>query len=148
VIEGSYMRTLLSRRRRGERGAAAVEFALVVVPLLLILGGIVNFGMAFSQKLALDNAVRQAARAAVVETGTDPTTEAEASFNGTAIARQGEDVAIAFGGGITTCEDSDFGDRIQVVGTFESKFMFPWLVPGIPTSITWESTGEFQCEYS
>ena len=142
------MRTLLSRRRRGERGAAALEFALVVVPLLLILGGIVNFGMAFSQKLALDNAVRQAARAAVVDTGTDPTTEAVTAFNGTAIARQGENATIAFGGGITTCEDSEFGDRIQVVGTFRSRFMFPWLVPGVPNSMTWTSTGEFQCEYS
>jgi Flp pilus assembly protein TadG len=143
------MHTLLSRHRRDERGAAALEFALVVIPLLLILGGIVNFGVAFSQKLALDNAVRQAARAAVVDTGsTDITTQAQTAFNDAAIARQGENVTIGFGGGITTCEDSDFGERIQVVGTFKSKFMFPWMVPGVPNSMTWTSTGEFQCEYS
>jgi Flp pilus assembly protein TadG len=143
------MRKLRPRHaRRDERGAAALEFALVVVPLLLILGGIVNFGVAFSQKLALDNAVRQAARAAVVDTGADPAAEAVAAFNGTAIARQGEAVAISYGGGITTCEDSDFGDRIQVVGTFKSKFMFPWLLPGPPTSMTFTSIGEFQCEFS
>ena len=142
------MHTLGPRRpRRNERGTAALEFALVVIPLLLILGGIVNFGMAFSQKLALDNAVRQAARAAVVDTGTSPTTEAVSSFNGTAIARQGENVAITFSGK-TTCKGSIFGERIKVVGTFKSKFMFPWLVPGIPKSMTWTSTGEFQCEYS
>jgi Flp pilus assembly protein TadG len=134
--------------RRDERGAAALEFALVVIPLLLVLGGIVNFGVAFSQKLALDNAVRQAARAAVVDTGVDPAAEALAAFNGTAIARQGEVATISYGGGVTTCEDSDFGDRIQVVGTFKSKFMFPWLLPGPPTSMTFTSIGEFQCEYS
>uniref|UniRef100_UPI00286E110B TadE/TadG family type IV pilus assembly protein n=1 Tax=Nocardioides sp. TaxID=35761 RepID=UPI00286E110B len=107
------MHTLGPRRpRRNERGTAALEFALVVIPLLLILGGIVNFGMAFSQKLALDNAVRQAARAAVVDTGTSPTTEAVSSFNGTAIARQGENVAITFSGK-TTCKGSIFGERIK-----------------------------------
>lgn len=142
------MRTLLSRRRRGERGAAAVEFALIVIPLLMILGGIVNFGMAFSQKLALDNAVRQAARAAVVDVGTDVTAAATTSFNDTVIAAQGEVATITFGGGLTTCDGSAFGDRIKVVGTFKSKFMFPWMLPGAPSSMTWTSTGEFQCEYS
>ncbi|KRF36278.1 TadE family protein [Nocardioides sp. Soil805] len=141
------MRTVLSRRRRGERGAAALEFALVVIPLLMILGGIVNFGMAFSQKLALDNAVRQAARAAVVDTGTTPTTEATSSFNDSAIARQGEVVSISFSGR-NTCEGSAFGDRITVVGTFKSKFIFPWMLPGVPRTMTWTSRGEFQCEYS
>ena len=142
----------LVRRRGGreERGAAAIEFALVMIPLLLIVGGILNFGLAFSQKLALDNAVRQAARAAVVDTGTDVTTEATAAFNDASIGRDGEvaTFVVAAEGGGSTCEDSDFGDRITVTGTFKSKFMFPWPVPGIPTSMTWTSMGEFQCEYS
>lgn len=144
------MRTLLSRRRRGENGAAAVEFALVVIPLLLVIGGIFNFGLAFSQKLALDNAVRQAARAAVVDTGANVSTEATTAFNQASIARNGESAAfvVAAEGGGTSCEDSDFGDRITVTGTFKSKFMFPWPVPGIPKTITWSSKGEFQCEYS
>ena len=45
------------------RGASAVEFALVVIPLLMVIAGIVNFGFVFAQQLALDNAVRAGARA-------------------------------------------------------------------------------------
>lgn len=149
------MHTFVRRRRgREERGAAALEFALVLVPLLMIVGGILNFGLAFSQKLALDNAVRQAARAAVVDNdptvATDVIDEAEASFNDASIGRDGEvaTFVVAAEGGGSTCEDSDFGDRITVTGTFKSKFMFPWMLPGIPTSMTWTSEGEFQCEYS
>ncbi len=55
---------------RTERGASAVEFALVVIPLLMIVAGIVNFGFVFAQQLALDNAVRAGARAGVVDRGT------------------------------------------------------------------------------
>jgi Flp pilus assembly protein TadG len=47
---------------RGERGAAAVEFALVVPLLVLILFGVINFGFVFSQKASLSNAVRVGAR--------------------------------------------------------------------------------------
>ena len=54
---------------RNERGASAVEFALVVIPLLLVVGGIINFGVAFANQISLDNAVRQAARATVVDSG-------------------------------------------------------------------------------
>jgi Flp pilus assembly protein TadG len=138
------------RRRRNERGASAVEFALTVIPLLLIVGGIINFGVVFSQKLALDNAVRQAARAAVVDTGTNGSGEAVSAFNATAIARNGVSptIVVASDNVTTTCDDSDFGDKITVTGTFESKFLFPWMVPGLPKTVTLKSDGKFQCEYS
>lgn len=55
------------RRARGDDGASAVEFALVLVPLILIVFGIISFGALFAQQLALNNGVRQGARLAVVE---------------------------------------------------------------------------------
>ena len=61
------MRTEGERRIAGqEAGAAAVEFALVVVILLVIVFGIINFGVVFSHQLTLNNAVREGARGAVV----------------------------------------------------------------------------------
>lgn len=47
---------------RNDRGAAAVEFALVVPLLLLLTIGIVAFGQAFHVQTVLDNAARDAVR--------------------------------------------------------------------------------------
>ena len=62
-----------SRIGRDDAGASAVEFALVVPIVLLLVFGIINFGFVFSQQSTLNNAVREGARRAVVN---DP-------FNGT-----------------------------------------------------------------
>jgi Flp pilus assembly protein TadG len=51
---------------RDDRGAAAVEFALVLPLLLLILFGIIEFGRAWSVKQTLTDAAREGARIAVV----------------------------------------------------------------------------------
>lgn len=50
------------RRARDQRGAAAVEFALVVPILILLLIGMVTTAMAYSDHLSATNAVREGAR--------------------------------------------------------------------------------------
>ncbi|MFC6238780.1 TadE/TadG family type IV pilus assembly protein [Longivirga aurantiaca] len=57
-----------------DSGAAAVEFALVVPLLLLIVFGIINFGVLFSQQVSINNAVREGARRAVVGDPSAPRT--------------------------------------------------------------------------
>jgi Flp pilus assembly protein TadG len=47
----------------GERGAAVVEFALVVPILLMLLVGIIEFGRAYSVMVSLQGASREGARA-------------------------------------------------------------------------------------
>lgn len=49
-------------RQGRERGAQLIEFALILPILLSLLFGIVTGGLAFSQKLSLDNAARETAR--------------------------------------------------------------------------------------
>jgi Flp pilus assembly protein TadG len=61
------------RRKQGERGAAAVELAVVLPVLVLMLWGIVEFGRGYSAKVELTAAVRDGARAAAVQTPTDET---------------------------------------------------------------------------
>jgi Flp pilus assembly protein TadG len=55
---------------RRDEGAAAVEFALLLIPLLLILFGIMSFGLYFAGSLGLSNASREAARYGVVQNRT------------------------------------------------------------------------------
>jgi Flp pilus assembly pilin Flp len=51
---------------RDEDGAAAVEFALLLPLLVLLVFGIIEFGAAFNAKIQATNAAREAARLAVV----------------------------------------------------------------------------------
>lgn len=52
--------------RNDERGQALVEFALVVVLFLLLLGGLVDLGRTAGTYYALTNAAREGARAGVI----------------------------------------------------------------------------------
>ena len=139
---------------RTERGASAVEFALVVVPLLMIVAGIVNFGFVFAQQLALDNSVRAGARSGVVDRGSaapTPLTVTTDQWNSTAMARSTTDpISVVYDGGVgSTCKGSAFGGRMIVKGTVKSRFMIPWPLPSsvVPSSVTLTSKAEFQCEY-
>jgi hypothetical protein len=53
----------MRRARHGDRGAVAVEFALVLPVLVLILFGIVDFGRMLNAKITLTEAAREGARA-------------------------------------------------------------------------------------
>jgi len=50
--------------RRGERGAALVEFALTLPLLLVVIAGIVDFGFVFQRYEVITNAAREGARLA------------------------------------------------------------------------------------
>ena len=54
-------------RERSERGASAVEFALLAPVLFLILFGIVDYGIWFADAISMRQAVRDAARQGSVE---------------------------------------------------------------------------------
>jgi Flp pilus assembly protein TadG len=68
------------RKLRGEEGAAAVEFALVVGLLFVILFGIMEFGLAFFELQNLRSSAREGARAAAI--GGDRTEVSQALVDG------------------------------------------------------------------
>lgn len=57
-----------SRTTRSERGAALVEFALVAPVLVLVLVGIIQFGLVLNDYQAIRHGVRDGARQAAVQT--------------------------------------------------------------------------------
>ncbi len=59
------------RRGRGDRGAALVEFALIAMPLFLILFGTIEFGWAFFQLNDVRHGAREGIRLVAVDA--DPT---------------------------------------------------------------------------
>jgi len=58
------------RRRRRDSGAAAVEFALVLPILVLLVFGIIQFGHLFNQWQQLEHATREGARWASLQNST------------------------------------------------------------------------------
>jgi TadE-like protein len=55
-----------SRRKTSDRGTAAVEFALIVPVLLLIVFGIIDFGRALNAQITLTGAAREGVRLAAL----------------------------------------------------------------------------------
>lgn len=62
----SFARLSLSERRRRERGAAAVEFALVLPILIMLIFGIIDFGRMLNARITITEAAREGARAAAL----------------------------------------------------------------------------------
>jgi Flp pilus assembly pilin Flp len=93
------------RARRGERGAAAVEFALEVPVLLLVLFGIVSFGFMLSLRQGMSQAAAEGARAAAV-------TLVDAQKTGAAVAAI--DDALPYG---VTCAGGNLVRDSEDVGT-------------------------------
>lgn len=68
-------------RRPRDRGASAVEFAIVLPVMLLIIGALVDFGRALYTQVVLTNSAREGVRAVVMgaaNTGVEQRTRAAA----------------------------------------------------------------------
>jgi Flp pilus assembly protein TadG len=69
------------RRKFGERGAAVVEFAVVVPLLLVLLFGIIEFAIILYDKAMITNASREGARRGIVAELTNRQTEITDTVN-------------------------------------------------------------------
>jgi Flp pilus assembly protein TadG len=68
------------RRKSNDRGAAAVEFALVVPVILLLVFGMIEFSRLYNEQISLTNAARSAAR--VMAIGNDQADAIDAAIAG------------------------------------------------------------------
>ena len=102
-------------RRRGEKGASAVEFALVLPVLLAILFGIIEFGFVFNNQISLNQAVREGVRVEALETG-DGEQVTRSSFLG--VTADAADLQV----NVQSCEGD--AERATVTATYDHPFLF------------------------
>jgi Flp pilus assembly pilin Flp len=115
---------------RQEDGAAAVEFALLLPLLVLLLFGFIQFGTAFNTRIQATNAAREAARAAVVGVDNWDDVDGGAFWD---VVRDRTGV-----GSISNCT---FVTEDVVGGTLTVTFDFPLdlVIPFLPSSPSWQS---------
>lgn len=143
------MRRGTRRRGRGETGAVAVEFALILPVLLLLLVGTIQFGIVYSQYQVMEGAAREGARCAAVQaTGfaeCDPEARVDAALPA-GYTRSGP-ISIVVDGGGSTCTEDTVGRNVTV--SWEQEFslgILGNLVPGLPDTVTRTVQGTFRCE--
>lgn len=164
------------RRRRSQRGAVAVEFALVLPVLVMLVFGIIGFGIVLSQQVALGNAARDGARFGTVGLYSDATAAAGQTCgkvieltrtNANALQMAGTDVAVTVrrGPNLTSASarcsaaagaTAPSGGNRPCVGAASDDNLYVTatyvsrieipLVPMTPT-LTLDSTGAYRCEY-
>lgn len=54
------------KKLTGEKGASAIEFAIILPVLIMLVFGIIQFGVAYNKYIALTHAAREGARLAAV----------------------------------------------------------------------------------
>lgn len=153
--------------RRDQRGAAAVEFALVAPILFSLVFGIIGFGFVFAQELSLGNGARQGARYGVVNEAScqdiiDQTRSGAETINMSAadvqvVVYRGTsepdasatsicDSSDASTAANVPCQGSATGDNLYVYAQFDSEIDVP-LLP-ISGHVPLQGTGVFRCEFS
>lgn len=134
---------------RRERGAAAVEMAIVLPLLLLILGGVVEFGRAMFLQNMATNAAREGARMRALGY---TTAEAGARVDDAMIGLSPASFTVTYGlvqgspGVLTANADCPttplISDRQRVTVSPSFAYIFP--LPGVPTP-TLSSQAEMRC---
>ena len=126
-------------RHRDARGQAIVEFAAVLLPLLMIIVGIIQFGLLFGANVSLTNAAREGARDGTVYlfSGTDKLTNdknrctavlqgAKSSFGliSTTSPSAADDCASS---STVLANDARRGYRMTVTLTYRSDIIVPFV---------------------
>src|SRR6266487_401253 len=118
------MATRRAGRLRDDRGAVAVEFALVLIPLLLVVFGIIDFGRAYNAQQTVTQAARVGARLATL--GKNSTTVKNAVVSAaTALDVKSSDVSVS-----GDCSGSDVSETVKV------HYHFAYLTPLFSHTIT------------
>jgi Flp pilus assembly protein TadG len=125
-------------KRRRDKGAAAVEFALILPVLLLLVGGVVDFGLLYYNQIVLSNAARDGSRLIAANPTANPGwTQA---YIQTRISNSAAPFGVNSSATAWTCTS---GSSVTVTVTRNPAFKWTMLgmVPGITTPVP---TGKVQ----
>ena len=134
------MRPLQSRRQgerpSQERGAAAVELALVAPILIALVFGIIEFSHLYNAQIVLTNAARVAARTMAIDTGSNPTADGTAAANALA---PGYSISVTYSP--NTCTS---GSEVKATATAQIPLLTgSWFGIASPVSLT--GIGAMRC---
>ncbi len=111
--------------RRGERGQALVELALVLPVLALLLFAIIDFGLALNARIQVANAVREGARLGAVIW---PAPDVEIKVRDRVLSRTGLVINANVGPIEVSFPQGRFtGGSVMVKAECSYRFMFPFL---------------------
>lgn len=158
----------------GDDGASAVEFALVMPILVVVVFGIIGFGFVFAQSLALSNAAKEGARygsvnvvgggggtphtcaslvsevrdaARTIGLGEGNVDEIKVTVTRRGAGQSADDPGTNACGDLAQlpCAGSSFGDKLTVEARYQSELVIPLVVVNPTFDLT--ERGVYQCEY-
>jgi Flp pilus assembly protein TadG len=106
---------------RSDRGQTFVEFAIVLPILVLLVFGIIQFGLAFHNYLAITDAARVGARAAAVKRTTTPCTFARTAIQNTVSSDQWAQISSR----ITCVAGPSVGDQVAITINYPYSIGLP-----------------------
>jgi Flp pilus assembly protein TadG len=133
-------------RKSGERGAAAVEFAIVLPLLILLVFGIVQFSIAYNRQQGLHAAAREGARLASLPqtTSSEVVSRVKSALNGVLSPSQINATTITVSpGGSQPCNGAAAGTHVVVTVAAGDQLTIP-LFSNLALTLT--GRGEFLCE--
>ncbi|MFA5787960.1 MAG: TadE/TadG family type IV pilus assembly protein [Actinomycetota bacterium] len=155
------VRERCTRGRSGEGGASAVEFALILPVLILLLFGIVQFGIAYNRTQGLQAAAREGARlASIGSSGNDIGARVRASqslFDSNDVqiqigaqkpgATSWESHAFDTWGTQAPCSVAQVGGLVRVTASVPPLDKYAITIPLWGNrEITYTASGTFRCE--
>jgi hypothetical protein len=133
--------------RRDDRGIAAVEAAIVTPIFMLVVIGIIEFGLVFKDQLAITSAVRAGARIASAE----PRTATFATDAAAQVAREGSALDMSDVQALWVYQADGSGHPVGAGGEFDSCatncVVFSWDGSQfVQTGGSWDATSQNACE--
>jgi Flp pilus assembly protein TadG len=137
-----------------QKGAALVEFALILIPLLILTFGLIEFGLLMYNQQVLTNAAREGARYGIVMTDGKPANIITTAKIEKVVADYAATHLVTFktGGNFNphadrTCGPGTFGSSLTVSATYDYNYLvINNFIPGLGPTKQLSSAAVMRCE--